>query len=363
MNRWLVSFIAALLLISGVEVSGATTDLPSSGRDEQICAGACAPHQSDPVQLALVFKEDDRRVLNDVERRRFNAVGIIISSEGVMGSGAIVMERDIVVTSAHLFFEDGKLHHPIDTYSFAISDGSGDWTRKKEYRIAEIVVGTKYVDNNIGRDWAVLRLRQDVDEAVQPLQIGSLADDELDTTVQNIAFHGDLSNGGVPHITTCRFEKPDEGFVYKEKSYDKSNVLIHDCDIIGGASGGPFVVTERGKDYLVAINQGFFQAYALPGKLKNVFLPGVMFNVAVAANAEMIRSVEQMSQQRRTVRDAPSARRSVANPQRTSVKEQPAFPGSLSVPDRLRALQDLLKRGLITEEEAAAKRRQILKDL
>lgn len=109
--------------------------------------------------------------------------------------------------------------------------------------------------------------------------------------------------------------------------------------------------------------QGFFQAYSLPAKLPNVFLPGVMFNVAVAVNPEMIRSVQKLAESRRTVLGRPNARRAPAGPQQTSIKKAPAYPEPRPIAERLRALQNLLEKGLITKEEAAAKRRQILKDL
>jgi hypothetical protein len=201
-----------------------------------------------------------------------------------------------------------------------------------------------------------------VDQAIRPLQIGTLDSSGLVSPVQNIAFHGDLNSGGIPHITTCRLEKPEHGLpTYKEYSYDKGNVLIHDCDIIGGASGGPFVITDHGKDYLVAINQGFYQAYSLPGNLRNVFLPGVVFNVAVAANTEMIRSVKELAD-RREVLGTIRKREATASPQQTSIQRKPA-PSSSLIAERLRTLQSLLDKGLITKEEAELKRRQILKDL
>ena len=130
MKPFVLPFIVSLLSFS-VDASGGTTDFSSYSTGEQACTGACATHANKPVQLAIVFNQDDRRILNEEERRRFNAVGMIFTSEGMMGTGAVVLQRDIVVTSALLFFEDGKLNHPIDTYSFAISDGSGDWSKRR----------------------------------------------------------------------------------------------------------------------------------------------------------------------------------------------------------------------------------------
>ena len=81
MNRLVIPIIASLPIIAfllsvSTGASGGTT-LPSLSRtDSESCVRECARPQNKPVQLALVFREDDRRVLNDRERRRFNSVGI-----------------------------------------------------------------------------------------------------------------------------------------------------------------------------------------------------------------------------------------------------------------------------------------------
>lgn len=356
--RRLIAIGAGLILCFGAPTSIAATGTRVPHTIEGSCSQPCIIQHDKRLQLADVFGNDDRRKLNGQERMRFNAIGIVVSSQGGMASAAVIEQHNLVVTSAHLFFEGGKLRHPLETFSFVTSGASGDWTRKKEYRIAEVRVGTTRPQTGISRDWAILRLKEEVSSDIRPFQLRPLGANEHLGSTTNIAFHGDLNGGGIPHVTTCTLRKAQSA-----PTYDRSGIFIHDCDATQGSSGSPLIVTASGIDYLVAINHGFFASFDVEDAPRDgdEFDPLRHFNVAIAIDAEVIRNAHELAQKTQATLRPQGIRPASRTPRQASPPTSSS--NALSVKERLLTLKNLLEKGLITTEEAAAKRRQILRDL
>jgi V8-like Glu-specific endopeptidase len=214
--------------------------------------------------FARVIGEDGRKTVGPEDRQRYSAIGIVVVSDGrrvLGGTGTLINDQLTVLTAFHNVFHDGKtgpigqVKAPLRMMRFIVGERSTYYPVKSIRPFNRDYGGFVLPDEN---DLAVLTLQQPV-VGVEPLTIRELGpDDDGDElgAVTLVAYAGLAKN-----VQQCSFR-------VKAASYPPSpDVLIHDCDSEGNASGAPFLDAS---DAIVAIHLG--------GSPRGVKLPGRPFN-------------------------------------------------------------------------------------
>ena len=215
-----------------------------------IAACAIAVAAAASSSFARVLGEDDRRAVSEDERPRYSAIGIVVVSDGKRvygGTGTLVNDRLTVLTAFHNVFHDGKtgpigqVKAPMRLMRFVVGE------RSTEYRVKSIRPFNRDYDGFVladENDLAVVTLQTPV-VGVEPRSLRALGSEqdggELDP-VTLVAYAG-LTK----HVQECSFRE-------KGGSYPQSaDVLVHDCDSEGNASGAPFLDANGA---IVAIHLG-----------------------------------------------------------------------------------------------------------
>ncbi len=175
---------------------------------------------------------------------------------GVMGTGVITLKDDVMVTSAHNFYQNGK--QTVDDLSncfFQTIPPPGKAVQKIYIDEKSLKVGTHYYDpNNSKDDWAVVRLKSNV-KNVQPFKV----DPRICRVYPgmngiNIAAAADNfgnRNHPPPYIASCDILGVEDGF-------------FRSCCSAGAWSSGSAFACEKSRElYLAgivdAIHVGIFK--------------------------------------------------------------------------------------------------------
>jgi V8-like Glu-specific endopeptidase len=219
---------------------------------------------------ARVIGEDGRRTVSQEERERYAAIGlVVVSARGRVygGTGTLVNDPVTVLTAFHNVFHDGKtgpigqVQAPMRTMYFLIGD------RLTRHRIKSIrpfnrdYGGFVLADEN---DLAVLTLQEPV-VGVAPLALRPLSPEEDGRGLEHVTL---VAYAGLKKsVQECRFHE-------RAGSYPRSaDVLIHDCDSEGNASGAPLLDASGA---IVAIHLG--------GSPRGVKIDGRPFNARLNFN-------------------------------------------------------------------------------
>ena len=219
---------------------------------------------------ARVLGEDGRRTVSAEERQSYSAIGIVVVSDGkrvLGGTGTLVNDQVTVLTVFHNVFHDGKtgpigrVKAPLRGMHFIVGDRSTYYPIKSIRPFNRDYGGFVLADEN---DLAVLTLGKPV-VGVQPLTLreaGAWAERGDAEKVTLVAYAGLAKK-----VQQCSFRK-------KAGSYPPSpDVLIHDCDSEGNASGAPFLDANGA---VVAVHLG--------GSPRGLKIPGAPFNARTNFN-------------------------------------------------------------------------------
>jgi V8-like Glu-specific endopeptidase len=225
------------------------------------CVAALVPAAS---TNARIIGEDGRRTASQDERTRYSAIGVVVVADGRRvygGTGTLVDDQLTVLTAFHNVFHDGKtgpigqVKAPMRMMHFLVGD------RLTEYQVKSIRPFNRNYDGFVlpdENDLALLTLQKPV-VAVQPLSLRTLGPDDDARDV-----------GGVTLVAYAGLTKKVQECSFREKagSYPASaDVLVHDCDSEGNASGAPFLDASNA---IVAIHLG--------GSPRGLKIPGRPFN-------------------------------------------------------------------------------------
>jgi V8-like Glu-specific endopeptidase len=239
---------------------------------------------------ARVIGADGRRVASQEERERYSAIGIVVVTDGkrvFAGTGTLVNDQLTVLTAFHNVFHDGRtgpigqVQAPMRMMHFLVGN------RLTEYQIKSIrpfnrnYEGLVLPDEN---DLAVLTLMSPV-AGVAPLPLRALGPDDDGQELGAVTLVA--YDGLKKKLQECRFRE-------RAGSYPSSaEVLVHDCDSEGNASGAPFLDAS-----------GAVVALHLGGSVQGVTAPGrpfnakSNFNIARRITSDVLRFVDRKTQPR-----------------------------------------------------------------
>jgi V8-like Glu-specific endopeptidase len=253
------------------------------------CAAVLAVSATAPTS-ARIIGEDGRRVVSQEESRRYAAIGVVLVTDGKRvfgGTGTLVNDQLTVITAFHNVFHDGRtgpigqVQAPMRMMHFLVGK------RLTEYQIKSIrpfdrnYEGLVLPDEN---DLAVLTLLTPV-AGVEPLKLHALAaddDGEKLGPVTLVAYDGLKKK-----LQECSFRE-------RAGTYPSSaDVLVHDCDSEGNASGAPFLDASGA---VVAIHLGgSVQGVTQPGRPFNA---KYNFNIARRITSDVLQFLDRNAQPR-----------------------------------------------------------------
>lgn len=230
---------------------------------------------SAPSTTARVIGEDGRRTVSQEERPRYAAIGLVVVNAGKRvygGTGTLINDQLTVVTAFHNVFHDGRtgpigqVQAPMRMMHFLVGDKLTQYQIKSIRPFNRDYDGLVLADEN---DLAVLTLERPV-VGVEPLALHALGPDDDGRelgAVRLVAYAGLTKK-----VQECSFRE-------RAGTYPSSaDVLIHDCDSEGNASGAPFLDASGA---IVAIHLG--------GSSRGVKVDGRPFNAK--SNFNMARRI------------------------------------------------------------------------
>ena len=224
---------------------------------------------------ARVLGEDGRRAVSQEDRQRYSAIGLVVVNAGKRvygGTGTLVNDQLTVVTAFHNVFHDGRtgpigqVQAPMRMMHFLVGDKLTQYQVKSIRPFNRAYDGLVLADEN---DLAVVTLEKPV-VGVEPLALRALGagDDGRELGPVTLVAYAGLTK----KVQDCSFRE-------RAGTYPSSpDVLIHDCDSEGNASGAPFLDASGA---VVAIHLG--------GSSRGVKVDGRPFNAK--SNFNMARKI------------------------------------------------------------------------
>jgi len=225
--------------------------------------------------FARVLGEDGRRTVSQEERSRYSAIGLVVVNAGKRvygGTGTLINDQVTVVTAFHNVFHDGRtgplgqVQAPMRMMHFMVGD------KLTEYQIKSIRPFNRNYDGLVlpdENDLAVLTLEKPV-VGVEPLSLRAVGPDD-----------DGRSLGAVTLVAYAGLTKKVQDCSFRERAGNyptSADVLIHDCDSQGNASGAPLLDASGA---IVAIHLG--------GSSRGVKVDGRPFNAK--SNFNMARKI------------------------------------------------------------------------
>jgi protease YdgD len=191
------------------------------------------------------------------------AIGRLDDVDASTTCSATLVAPDLIVTAAHCLFAEGRT---IDPASFVFRPNLGAEPLPTAHGRLVVAVGSDRInalrlqDMPSPADWALIRITPSIGE-VQPLAIENLKVSDIERRLASgarlsLAGYGadGLSAGSrLSQHLSCRLTTGDD---MPGDSMDL--ILVSDCRISKGDSGGPMILTETdGRHYLVGVISGY----------------------------------------------------------------------------------------------------------
>lgn len=271
-EKALTSFLRLLLLFA-VVLNGESA-IASSWQDQLQTVIDQSAYRGLSVTPVAIFGdgnlsngiEDDRQrsdLGNPMEIRAIAPVGVIICDGRISGSGTMLdvsaitpqpESTPILATAAHVFFEE-RSGTPFKVCIFrASTEDVQSALVDLETRVSGYTGTSNRFQNSVGEDWAFARLKTSIPkmQGIRPV-IGDLSE-SADPGYSYILSAYDRWTDSVVLSRHCRIFVPDA----ENLTNGSKKELLHDCDAIGGASGGAMLaaVNNTVSPILVGIHLG-----------------------------------------------------------------------------------------------------------
>jgi len=257
------------------------------------------------IRLAHVFYPDDRRVIDDNDRspenKSMKSVGLVkckdakpnrvITAVMVNGEG----DRSIIITTAHTFRDKHG-----DSYGRCYFYPGGPNGRK--VRIVRERVGSENPYHDWNNDWAVGVLEKNIANKYGANAYGVIRPrKELSEYIRRGAkffLAGYSSKHGEIRISdNCSvFINDGTGYV----KYSKEKRILHNCDLVGGWSGGPLIMIWEHKYYVIGVQSAQIGIPKNHKENKNEVKKDIDSreypNIAVLVGGEFEKAINRLSQ-------------------------------------------------------------------
>ena len=269
--------------------------------------------QSAHIRQTTIFGEDDRKKV-DFDDDEVYSVGstecYLASGKIRRGSAAVVKEKgeeegDVILTAEHILRDTET---GVERVKCLFRPGNNRYVGIP-IDMEKVVYGGKFYTKNEGDDWAVAGLTSTLvvtqngkttevkkknHLGYSPIPLigapnsGMTRDEPLaGRSIELYGYNGDTGGMSVSDNCTIHAKRPYDMFYYNDR------VNIHDCDCIGGCSGGVLTtVNSRGRRVIVGILDGDHIHVGLDWTARKKFDSRWNVNTAVVINERILQAIE-----------------------------------------------------------------------
>lgn len=221
----------------------------------------CGRKASEDSSVKNVFG-DDHRVSVNSEKYPWSTIGKLSS-----GCTATLVSTYFILTASHCVFDkDGNLIKDLAFFPNTINNQA-----KTSATIVKVWFGAKITNGSTKNDWAFAQIDKPLSKTFGAMGIRTYPSYAAGTV--NVAGYSadKFSNTAGVHLN-CNIKD------------QRGGLLLHDCDMTRGASGGPMFILEKDLPFIVGINVGemrpgeesmYYQYYA--DSVANYAVPSTEF--------------------------------------------------------------------------------------
>jgi hypothetical protein len=197
------------------------------------------------------------------------------------------LSYDVVVTSDHIINQ--LVVYGTSTLFFVPEMGKGEPVALRIFRR-----GNRQTKKHVEDDWMVLKTEVKLSHRDGSLDLSALAERDIQAYLKKgaeILYIGFNAERGEMMVSdNCAVVSKRRGDLYA----GNEAALLHDCDILGGGSGGPLIIKYNEKYFVIGIQSVQFQRTA--DAYEQSLDPRRNPNVATALKGKAIESILEAAQ-------------------------------------------------------------------